>query len=102
MLVTTVTVYVKPGYIDDFIRETLENHENSVQEPGNLRFDFLQSREDPSRFLLYEAYESDDAAARHKETHYKKWRDAVGPWMAKSREGIPHRVIAPADRGMWR
>ncbi|MHB9029286.1 MAG: putative quinol monooxygenase [Candidatus Latescibacterota bacterium] len=102
MIVTTVTVFVRPEYIDDFIRATVENRENSVQEPGNLRFDFLRSVEDPARFLLYEAYESVEAAARHKETgHYKKWRDTVGPWMAKPREGIPHRVIAPEDRSKW-
>ena len=102
MIVTTVRVYVVKEHINDFIQATIENHNNSVNEPGNLRFDVLQSIQDPSGFTLYEAYESDAAAAAHKETdHYKAWRDKVAPWMAKPREGIPHRVIAPADKGMW-
>ena len=102
MLVTAVTVQIKTEHIDDFIRATVENHQNSVREPGNMRFDILQSTKDPGLFLLYEAYETDEAAAHHKETeHYKKWRDTVGPWMAKPREGIPHRVIAPNDRSAW-
>lgn len=67
----------------------------SIAEPGNLRFDVLQSKEDPNRFLLYEAYESDEAAAAHKKTaHYLSWRDAVEPWMARPRADIPYKGIA--------
>ena len=103
MIVTTVTIFVKPEFIDDFIDATVENHRQSVQEPGNLRFDVLQSADDPSRFLRYEAYESKEAAAAHKQTpHYQKWRDAVADWMAKPREGVPHRVVAPIHRKDWK
>ena len=102
MIVTPVIVYVKPENIDDFIAATTENHEASIEEPGNMRFDVLQSMTDPARFLLYEAYQSEEAAAAHKKTeHYLKWRRAVADWMAKPREGIPHRVICPKDRSKW-
>jgi autoinducer 2-degrading protein len=102
MIVTAVTVYVKPAHVDDFIRATAENHEGSVREPGNIRFDVLQCKTDPARFLLYEAYESEDAAAAHKKTaHYLKWRDTVADWMARPREGVPHRVIRPEGRRAW-
>ncbi|HIH96856.1 MAG TPA: antibiotic biosynthesis monooxygenase [Thermoplasmata archaeon] len=102
MIVTTVTVYVKPENIDDFIEATIENHEASIEEPGNMRFDVLQSMTDPTRFLLYEAYQSEEEAAAHKKTeHYLKWRKTVASWMAKPREGIPHRVIYPKDRSKW-
>ncbi len=103
MIVTIVNVYVKEENIQEFIAATIENHNASVQEPGNLRFDVLQNREDPARFTLYEAYESDEASKAHKETaHYAKWRDAVAPWMAKPREGIAHNVIRPEDRKQWK
>ncbi|MGQ9616552.1 MAG: antibiotic biosynthesis monooxygenase [Spirochaetota bacterium] len=96
MVVTTVMVKVKDEHIQDFIRETTKNHEASIKEPGNMRFDILQSRDDPSSFLMYEAYESDESAAAHKETeHYKVWREAVEPWMAKPREGIKYIAIRP-------
>lgn len=102
MIVTSVRVYVIESFIDDFIQATIENHNNSIKEPGNLRFDVLQSMQNPAEFTLYEAYESDEAAAAHKETdHYKAWRDKVAPWMAKPREGLPHRVIAPLDKAKW-
>ncbi|MBF0538726.1 MAG: antibiotic biosynthesis monooxygenase [Nitrospirae bacterium] len=102
MIVTAVTVYVKPEHVDDFIAATWANHEGSIKEPGNMRFDVLQGIKDPTQFLLYEAYESDEAAGEHKNTaHYKKWRDTVEPWMARPRQGVSHHVISPRERGMW-
>ena len=56
MHVTLVEVHVKPEHINDFITATRRNHEASIQEPGNRRFDVLQSPDDPARFLLYEVY----------------------------------------------
>jgi alcohol dehydrogenase class IV/quinol monooxygenase YgiN len=66
MFVTMVNVHVKPEHIDDFIAATRRNHEGSIQEEGNLRFDVCQLSSDPSRFVLYEAYASEEAAAAHK------------------------------------
>ncbi len=102
MIVTAVTVYVKPENISDFIEASLKNHEGSVKEPGNMRFDVLQCKDEPSKFLLYEAYESETASKAHKDTpHYKLWRDTVEPWMAKPRQGLAHSVICPSDRNKW-
>lgn len=102
MIVTTVKVYVKKEHINEFIEVTIENHRNSVKEKGNMRFDVLQSIEEPGMFTLYEAYESDEAAKAHKETaHYAAWRNTVADWMEKPREGVPHRVIAPEERMKW-
>ena len=86
MQVTMVHVQVKPGHVQDFIAACRLNHEGSIREPGNRRFDILQSSNDPSRFVLYEAYASAEDAAAHKNTpHYMKWRDTVAPWMAAPR-----------------
>lgn len=96
MVVTCVHVWVKPEHIEDFIKATKINHENSIKEAQNMRFDVLQDRGDPSKFILYEAYQSDEGAAAHKQTeHYLTWRDTVAPWMAEPRKGIPYSVIAP-------
>ena len=54
MIVTFVHVWVKPDHIDDFINASTENHQNSIQEPGNLRFDLLQDASDASKFVIYE------------------------------------------------
>lgn len=96
MIVTAVMVHVKPEHRDEFVRATIANHEASVREPGNLRFDVLQSNDDPNAFLLYEAYDSEEKAAAHKKTaHYLTWRDTVADWMAQPRKGIPYRAIRP-------
>ncbi len=74
----------------------------ALKEPGNLRFDILQSIDDPTRFMLYEAYESDEAAADSKKTeHYLMWKQRVAGWMAKPREGIGHRAIRPTQKSQW-
>ena len=102
MYVSCVTVFVKGDKVGDFIEATRKNHEGSLKEPGNLRFDVLQCTADPTRFFLYEAYESEEAAAAHKKTpHYLAWKSAVDPLMAKPREGVPHRVLFPGDRKKW-
>ena len=96
MIATCVYVFVKDEYIDDFIEACKINHDNSVREPGNLRFDVLQDAENVSKFLLYEAYETAEAAAAHKNTqHYIDWREKVADWMAKPREGVRHNILFP-------
>jgi autoinducer 2-degrading protein len=97
MYVTIVHVYVKPEHIDAFIEATHNNHEASVKEPGNRRFDVLQQEDEPGKFVLYEAYENKQAANQHKQTaHYLLWRDTVADWMAQPRQGIVYKGLFPA------
>ncbi len=96
MHVTLVHVHVLAERVDDFIAATQANHEGSVREEGNLRFDVLQSADDPTRFVLYEAYVNAAAAQAHKATpHYLAWREAVTPWMAEPRQGVPYAGLLP-------
>ncbi len=96
MHVTLVHVHVKPEHVDDFISASQANHEASVKEPGNRRFDVLQSGDDPTQFVLYEAYITAEDAAAHKQTaHYLTWRETVMDWMAEPRRGIPYNGLLP-------
>lgn len=96
MHVTLVHVHVKPDHIDDFVAATKRNHEASIREAGNRRFDVLQSPENPGQFVLYEAYVSAEDAAAHKQTaHYLVWRDTVADWMAEPRQGIRYEGLFP-------
>lgn len=102
MIVTCVYISVIPEVIDEFIVATTENHLQAVKEPGNLRFDIIQQSDDPCRFMLYEAWESEEASAYHKTTaHYAEWRDKVADWMAEPRRGVKHIVIEPNDPLRW-
>lgn len=96
MHLTLVHVYVKADCLDAFIDATQINHEGSVKEAGNLRFDVLQDPEDARHFILYEAYRSEADAQAHKKTsHYLTWRDTVAEMMAEPRQGIPMRALFP-------
>jgi autoinducer 2-degrading protein len=98
MHVTLVKVKVKPDCVPAFISASRRNHEGSVREPGNRRFDVLQDAGDPTCFVLYEAYVSAGDAARHKETaHYLAWRDEVAAMMAEPRRGLPYIGLYPAE-----
>ena len=98
MFVTLVQVHVIPDHIREFITASQANHAASVQEPGNLRFDILQSPEDPGYFVFYEAYRTRQDAAAHKETdHYRTWRDSVADWMAEPRQGISYTGLYPVS-----
>ncbi len=86
LLIVHVHVRVLAEHVDAFLEATLANARASVLEPGIARFDVIQDREDPTRFLLVEIYRTDDAPAAHKETtHYLRWRDAVAEMMAEPR-----------------
>lgn len=98
MLVAHVFVHVKEDSVEAFKEASRENAENSIQEPGVARFDVVQEREDPTRFVLVEAYKTAEAPAAHKATdHYAKWRDTVADMMAAPRRSIKYESICPAE-----
>ena len=102
MIVTCVYVNVKPDSVPDFINASLLNHRGSVEEPGNLRFDFVQQVDDPCRFMFYEAYESEASAAAHKNTaHYLRWKETVQDMMAEPRKGVKYNILQPEDPEKW-
>ena len=86
MLILHVSLHVKTEYLDDFKRATFENARQSVREPGIERFDFLQLKDDPNRFALWEVYRSQEAVAAHKLTaHYAAWNATVEKMMVEPR-----------------
>lgn len=103
MIVNIVHVSVKPEFLDAFIEVSLKNHHGTRgTEKGNFRFDVLQQEDDPTKFVLYEVFESEEAILAHKETaHYKEWRDTVNPMMAARRYGTRYLPLAPKDTSAW-
>lgn len=98
MLVVLVHVNVKPEFVEEFKRVTIENARNSVKEAGIARFDVIQQTDDPTKFILVEVYKTAEAPAAHKETsHYERWRDTVAEMMAEPRQGIKYSNIFPED-----
>ena len=99
MLIVHVHVHVKPECVEAFKEVTLANARESVKESGIARFDVTQQQDDPTRFVLVEAYRTPQAPAAHKETrHYQVWRDAVAPMMAEPRASVKFGNLFPDDR----
>ena len=94
MQIFHIEVHVKAESIEAFREATVENARNSVKEPAVARFDFYQRADDPSRFLLIEAYRDPEGPARHRETaHYLRWRDAVESMMAGPRDRAEYKPV---------
>lgn len=100
MFIVHVHVHVKPESIEAFKEATQENARNSVQEPGIARFDVIQQKDAPTKFVLVECYRDADAPAEHKKTaHYAKWRDTVVDMMAEPRSSLKYDNVFPDDPG---
>ena len=89
MIATLVYVDVKPEFIEQFREISIYNHDNTRKEAGNVRFDVLQSADDPTQFVLYEVFEDEAAVNFHNTTeHYLSWRDTVEPYMNSPRRAL--------------
>jgi (4S)-4-hydroxy-5-phosphonooxypentane-2,3-dione isomerase len=100
MFIVHVCVHVMPGQVAAFKEATVENARQSLQEPGIARFDVVQQQDDPTRFVLVEAYRASADAAAHKETpHYISWRDAVAAMMAEPRHSTKLANVFPDEDG---
>lgn len=98
MLVVHVHVQVLSEHVAAFIAETRKNATESLKEPGVARFDLVQQLDDPTRFVLVEAYKTAEAPAQHKQTpHYAVWRDAVASMMQSPRTSVKYASVSPEE-----
>ena len=103
MVVLQVTVQVKPEHAADFLEIVRYDAEHSEKdEPGCLRFDVLQDRDDPNRFFFYEVYRNEAALEAHRQTpHFKLYFEKTQPWLAAAPERRFAKNIIPSDTA-WR
>jgi quinol monooxygenase YgiN len=100
MLIVHVHVKVKPDCIEAFKEVTIANARQSLKEPGIARFDLVQQNDDPTRFVLIEAYRSVEATTAHKATaHYAAWRDWMESLMAEPRFSVKYSPVFPGEEG---
>ena len=103
MFAIVVRVTVKPGARDAFIAVATDDARSSTRdEPGCLRFDVLQSSEDPDTFMFYEVYRDSAALEAHRQTpHYKRWQEHGVPLLAGPAVVSRAQTVFPADAA-WR
>jgi len=76
--IVLVQVTIRPELEDEFVEALLHNARESVRrDPGCLRFDVAQDKEQPARWVLYEVYDSPEAHAAHRQSAHFLAYDAV-------------------------
>jgi len=96
MFIAAVHVYIKRDKVDAFKDLIRANHEGSIREPGCLRFDVAQSKEDPTEFLLWEWYVDEEANRFHKTTpHYLDFKAKAPDLMSRERVSDLYTGIYP-------
>jgi quinol monooxygenase YgiN len=76
--IVLVQVRIRPELEEEFTAALLHNARESVhRDPGCLRFDVSQDKEDPTRWVLYEVYENPEAHAAHRQAPHFLAYDAV-------------------------
>ena len=99
MLIIQVHIHVKAEHLEDFKAATIVNASNSIKEPGIVQFDLLQQEDDPTRFVLIEAYRDLEATVKHKETaHYLAWAEKVADWFVEPRTRVRYNSVFPPDQ----
>ena len=103
MIILHVTVQVKPEHAAEFVAAVRYDAEHSEQdEPGCLRFDVMQDRDDANRFYFYEVYRDEAALAAHRDTpHFKYYAEQTKNWLAAPPERRFGQNLIPAD-AEWR
>ena len=103
MIILHVAIQVKPEHVTEFLEIVRYDAEHSEKdEPGCLRFDVIQDRDDGNRFYFYEVYRDEAALEAHRQTpHFKLYAEKVQPWLAATPERRFGKNLIPAD-SVWR
>jgi autoinducer 2-degrading protein len=102
MFVLTVYLEAKPENLEALKTEASINARATLAEPGALRFDFLQQVDEPTKFMLYEVYRSEEAFQVHQQTdHFKRWVERGVPLLVGERVRVKYQNVEPDDEH-WR
>lgn len=103
MVILHVSIQVRPEHAKDFLEAARHDAEHSEKdEPGCLRFDVIQAKDDPNRFYFYEVYRDEAALEAHRQTpHFKLYAQKTAPWLAAPPERRLGRNLIPSDDA-WR
>jgi autoinducer 2-degrading protein len=94
MFVILGIIKVKPEHLQEFVDHVRRHAEQSVREPGCLRFDVLQDRSDPQTICLYEVFRSEPDLESHRaQDYYRRWMTLSRDW--RDHAAYSRRVLTP-------
>ncbi|MGY2704724.1 putative quinol monooxygenase [Nocardioides sp. HB32] len=97
MIFITAKFRIKPEHADAWPEITRSFTEATRAEPGNLWFDWSRSVDDPSEYVLVEAFQDDAAGAHVSSDHFKQAQADLRPYLVET----PRIVNFQVDGTEW-
>lgn len=96
MISFIVHIWIMDDKIEEFKKETSKNRLLSIEEEGNVRFEFYADSNEKGKFILFEIWKNQNAILLHKQTkHYQEWSDKIKTMMLKNRMKKQYELISP-------
>lgn len=85
MIFITAKFRVKPEFAEDWPEISRDFTEATRSEPGCLWYAWSRSLDDPTEYVLVEAFRDDDAAREHVTAdHFRKAQETLPPHLAET------------------
>jgi quinol monooxygenase YgiN len=98
MIFITAKFRIKPEYAERWPEIAREFTEATRREPGCLWFDWSRSLDDPTEYVLVEAFRDGDAGAAHVQSgHFKSAQQTLPPLLVET----PRIVNAVLEQDDW-
>ena len=98
MIFITAKFRVLPEHADDWVEITRTFTEATRAEPGNLWFDWSRSVDDPTEYVLVEAFRDGDAGGAHVQSeHFKAAIAALPAYLVET----PRIVSQMVEQDDW-
>lgn len=95
MVVVAAMIKVLEGKGDEFEKEAGKLVPKVLKDPGTIAYAIHRSTNDPSKFFVYEKYESQEAFQHHSSTpHFQEFTRAILPMLDGSPDIGLYREIS--------
>ena len=92
MIIINVKFNVKPEFVDRWPEIVRPFTEATRAEPGNRWFEWSRSLEEPSTFVLIEAFDDDGAAPHVQSEHFRQMQREFPQYLAATPQIISRQV----------
>lgn len=93
-LVVIATIMARPDAVTDLRRALDTLVQATRQEPGCLRYDLLQNRENPAHFVMNETWEDEATFTAHQQTvHLRDYARQAAPLLAETMSVLVFRTL---------
>lgn len=92
MILINVKFPVKPEHADDWPEISRAFTEATRGEPGNKWFEWYRSVEEPTTYVLIEAFEDDAAEAHVKSEHFTAMTEKFPPYLVRTPRIISRQI----------